>query len=279
MRPDMFVTVEFPLSLPEMITVPTEAVLDSGLKKTLFVDRGNGWFEPRQVETGRRVGDRVEIVKGLTPGEKIVVSGNFLLDSETRLKNAAAGIFGTPGKDPVCGMALDEERAKAAGLTRQFGGKTWYFCGPEDMAKFDKAPQRYTGPNAVIEPMSMPPSGKLPMDHGAGGAMPMPAAQPGKGAGPKPAAMPMTMGSDTMKSLPGMKPSSGADKGTGAMPMKSPPGAAAPGSAPAADDAEKPPVDIADDELTSSGDSGDEHYPSLDPLKADPLKGAPPHDK
>jgi len=211
LRPGMFATVEVQASLPELIAVPTEAVLDSGLRKTIFVDRGNGWFEPRQVVTGRSLGDRVEIVRGVMPGEKIVVSGNFLLDSETRLKNAAAGIFGKPGKDPVCGMALDEDRAKAANLTRQFGGKTYYFCGPEDLAKFDKAPQRYTGPSAVVEPMAMPHggAGEKPMAPGAGhaampGMTPTGAMPPNRGGVSAPApdmkrpgTMPMGKGADS----------------------------------------------------------------------------------
>lgn len=154
LRPEMFVEVELPVSLPSAILVPRDAVLDSGLKRSVFIDRGNGVFEPRPVETGKYFGDRVEIVRGLAPGEKIVVSGNFLLDSETRFRNAAAGIYGTPGRDPVCGMALDEERARSAGLSRQYGGKTWYFCSPEDMAKFDKAPQRYSAASAPPDPMA-----------------------------------------------------------------------------------------------------------------------------
>jgi Cu(I)/Ag(I) efflux system membrane fusion protein len=54
------------------------------------VERGEGLFTPRLVETGRRFDDRVEIAKGLQPGERIVVSGNFLINSETRLKDATA---------------------------------------------------------------------------------------------------------------------------------------------------------------------------------------------
>ena len=65
MRPDMFVNVELPVNGPPAIIVPVDAVLDSGLKKTVFVDRGNGFFEPRQVETGRSLGERVEIARGL----------------------------------------------------------------------------------------------------------------------------------------------------------------------------------------------------------------------
>ena len=56
----------------------------------MFVDRGNGYFEPRQVATGWRIADQVEIVKGLMAGERIVLSGNFLLDSESQLREAIA---------------------------------------------------------------------------------------------------------------------------------------------------------------------------------------------
>ena len=84
--PEMFVDVEFRITLPAATTVPASAVLDSGRKKTVFVALGDGFFEPRTVVTGWRFGDRVEIVEGLLPGEQIVVSGNFLIDSESRMK-------------------------------------------------------------------------------------------------------------------------------------------------------------------------------------------------
>jgi RND family efflux transporter MFP subunit len=89
LRPDMVVNVEMPVEFSRVLAVPADAVLDSGLKKTVFVERGEGLFSPRVVETGRRFGDRVEIVKGLQAGEKIVVSGNFLVSSESRLQEAA----------------------------------------------------------------------------------------------------------------------------------------------------------------------------------------------
>ncbi len=90
LKPDMFVDVEFNVSMPARMTVPAEAVLDTGLKKTVFVDRGNGYIEPRQVEIGERIGDRIEIIKGLAPSERIVISGNFLIDSESQLKSSAS---------------------------------------------------------------------------------------------------------------------------------------------------------------------------------------------
>jgi membrane fusion protein, copper/silver efflux system len=89
LRPDMFVDVEVPVTLPATIAVPTDAVIDAGLTKTVFVDRGDGSFEARPVETGWRFGDRVEIVKGLASGERIVVTGTFLLDSESRMRSTA----------------------------------------------------------------------------------------------------------------------------------------------------------------------------------------------
>jgi len=88
LRPDMFVEVELPVSIPRGIVVPAAAVLDSGMKKTVFVERGEGLFSQRTVETGRHFDDRVEIVKGLEDGERIVVSGNFLVSSESRLHEA-----------------------------------------------------------------------------------------------------------------------------------------------------------------------------------------------
>jgi RND family efflux transporter MFP subunit len=90
LKPDMFVEVEFQLVSSRKLTVPSEAVLDAGLRKTVFVDHGNGNLEARQVETGERLGDRIEILHGLKAGERIVTSGNFLIDSESQLKQPAA---------------------------------------------------------------------------------------------------------------------------------------------------------------------------------------------
>jgi Cu(I)/Ag(I) efflux system membrane fusion protein len=87
LRPDMLLDVQFPLRVPEALTVPASAVLDTGSRATVFVDRGGGSYEPRVVETGWRYGDRVQIVRGLTPDERVVTAGTFLMDSESRLRN------------------------------------------------------------------------------------------------------------------------------------------------------------------------------------------------
>ncbi len=143
LRPDMFVDVELPVTFPSAITVPVDAVRYSGLRKTIYIDLGKGFFEPRDVETGLRSGDRVEIVKGLAPGERIVVSGNFLIDSESRMKAQAAGIYGTAQKDPVCGMDVDETKAAAAGRASEYGGTRYYFCSETCKQHFEKDPERF----------------------------------------------------------------------------------------------------------------------------------------
>jgi len=92
LKPEMFADVEFRMAATSRLSAPVEAVLDSGKKKTVFVDRGDGYFEPRVVETGERMGERVEIRSGLKAGERVVTSGNFLIDSESQLKAAASGM-------------------------------------------------------------------------------------------------------------------------------------------------------------------------------------------
>jgi Cu(I)/Ag(I) efflux system membrane fusion protein len=158
LRPGMFVDVGLEVKLHSVLTAPAEAVLDSGLRKIVFVDRGNGWFEPRKVETGARLGDRIVIAKGLDPGERVAASGNFLIDSESRLQLAAAAAAPAAqkaaqkaaqrapakaaAKDPVCGMDVDPSKA---GHKSEYKGSTYYFCSPGCKAKFDANPSKYTG--------------------------------------------------------------------------------------------------------------------------------------
>lgn len=140
LRPDVFVDLEIQVRLPAAITAPADAVLDAGRRKTVFVARGNGVFEPRAVETGWRLGDRVEITKGLAAGESIVVSGNFLIDSESRMKPPEAAPSAA-AKDPVCGMDVDP---KAAGvLQAQHRGKTYYFCSGQCRTSFEGDSGKY----------------------------------------------------------------------------------------------------------------------------------------
>jgi RND family efflux transporter MFP subunit len=139
--PGMFVDVEMPIRMPETISVPAGAVIDSGLRKRVYIDLGEGRFTPREVRTGWRLGDRVQILEGLAPGEAVVVSGNFLLDSESRMR--ASGEQPVAPVDPVCGMHVDVVGARNAALVSENAGASYYFCNPACKERFDEDPQAF----------------------------------------------------------------------------------------------------------------------------------------
>ncbi|HJT86273.1 MAG TPA: efflux RND transporter periplasmic adaptor subunit [Bryobacteraceae bacterium] len=91
LKPDMYGQVEIRAGGGRRLVVPASAVLNSGDRQVVFVDRGNGNFEPRDVKIGAQDDQGVEILSGLKAGERIVTSGNFLLDSESRLEEAREG--------------------------------------------------------------------------------------------------------------------------------------------------------------------------------------------
>ncbi|OGX06718.1 MAG: hypothetical protein A2Z88_09585 [Omnitrophica WOR_2 bacterium GWA2_47_8] len=92
LKPDMFVNVTIEVDLGEVLAVPEEAVFDTGTKKIVFIDNGQGVFEPRDVILSVKVDDFYEIKSGLQEGDNIVTSGNFLIDSESRLKASLEGM-------------------------------------------------------------------------------------------------------------------------------------------------------------------------------------------
>jgi membrane fusion protein, copper/silver efflux system len=99
LRPGMYGDVELRVPLGEHLVVPKAAVLDSGRRQIVFVDGGDGRLIPRDVELGDRVDDYVEIKEGLSPGERVVTSANFLVDSESQLQGAESmmGMMGAIG--------------------------------------------------------------------------------------------------------------------------------------------------------------------------------------
>jgi RND family efflux transporter MFP subunit len=153
LRPEMLVDVELPERLPPGITVPVDALVDSGIRTRVYVEHGEGVFEPRDVETGWRYGDQVEIRKGVQPGERVVVAATFLVDSESRLKSpssvpAPARTTDNPTGmsahaaaakteiDPTCGMPVDPAKATSSGNSLAFHGKTYYFCSKKCKEKY-----------------------------------------------------------------------------------------------------------------------------------------------
>jgi Cu(I)/Ag(I) efflux system membrane fusion protein len=83
--------------LGRRLTVPVDAVLDSGTSQRVFVDRGKGVFEPRTVKEGGRSADYAVILSGLRAGESVVTRANFLIDSESNLRQSIEGMAGMPG--------------------------------------------------------------------------------------------------------------------------------------------------------------------------------------
>jgi RND family efflux transporter MFP subunit len=92
LKPGMFVNVELHRGLGRRLTVPVDAVLDSGTHQRVFVARGNGVFEPRTVTVGARSGDYAVILSGLHAGERVVTRANFLIDSESNLRESVEGM-------------------------------------------------------------------------------------------------------------------------------------------------------------------------------------------
>src|SRR5215471_11414004 len=95
LTPGMFVNVALELPQGKQLVIPASGVLQSGSRQMVFVNRGDGYLEPREVELGARSGDGFIVLKGLKESEEIVTSANFLIDSESQLQ-AALGSFVPP---------------------------------------------------------------------------------------------------------------------------------------------------------------------------------------
>jgi Cu(I)/Ag(I) efflux system membrane fusion protein len=90
LKPGMFGTVTLQTDAARTLVVPKEAVLDTGLRQLVFLDRGEGTYAPYPVKLGRRSQDDVEVLEGLKEGDRIVTSANFLLDAESKLTSASS---------------------------------------------------------------------------------------------------------------------------------------------------------------------------------------------
>ena len=94
LKPEMFANVEMKIHLGQKLTVPEGAIIDTGLRQLAIVDKGSGYFEPREVKVGAKVENYYEVIKGLKAGERVITSANFLIDSESKLKEALGGMAG-----------------------------------------------------------------------------------------------------------------------------------------------------------------------------------------
>jgi len=94
LKPEMYVNVFIAVDLGETLAIPEDAVFRTGTKSIVFVDQGQGMFEPRDVTLGVKADGYYEIKSGVAEAERVVTSGNFLIDSESRLKGALEGVGG-----------------------------------------------------------------------------------------------------------------------------------------------------------------------------------------
>ncbi|MBF0321064.1 MAG: efflux RND transporter periplasmic adaptor subunit [Nitrospirae bacterium] len=87
--PQMFTNVELQVNLGNKLVVPRDAIIDTGKTQVVYVDKGEGFFEPRVITTGLNTGDVVEVTQGLNDKERVVAAASFLIDSEAKLKGIA----------------------------------------------------------------------------------------------------------------------------------------------------------------------------------------------
>jgi len=97
LKPEMYANVEIRVHLGQKLAVPEGAIIDTGIGQLAILDKGNGYFEPREVKVGSKVDNYYEVIRGLKAGERVVTSANFLIDSESKLKEAVGGMAGMPG--------------------------------------------------------------------------------------------------------------------------------------------------------------------------------------
>jgi hypothetical protein len=113
LTPGMFVNVALQIPLGSQLVIPASGVLQTGTRQIVFVDRGGGYLEPREVQLGPKVEDEIVVLKGLEAGDRIVTSANFLVDSESQLQ-AAIGSFVPPPPGEGAAAAGNAGAAQAA---------------------------------------------------------------------------------------------------------------------------------------------------------------------
>lgn len=91
LKPGMYATVELAMPLGDVLALPDDAVIDTGERAIVFVAINDGRYQPRAVRLGRSAEGYREVLEGLAPGDRVVLSAQFLLDSESRLRAAAGG--------------------------------------------------------------------------------------------------------------------------------------------------------------------------------------------
>lgn len=176
LRPGMLADVVLDLGAAQGVTIPADALVETGESQYVFLALSGGRFEPRRVKVGVRAGDRVQILSGLKAGENVVTTANFLIDSESRLRAALQGM----GPD-----ASPPAEAPAAGHDAHAGHEG--HGAPKAATKAAAKPEPKGAPAAPkaapTAPVAHPPEHTMPMPageaHPPGHAPGMPGMAPG----------------------------------------------------------------------------------------------------
>lgn len=107
LKPGMFATVRLKTPTRIALTAPTSAIIRTGERTVVFVDYGNGRLTPREIDVGRVAGEITEVLAGLEPGQRVVTSAQFLLDSESNLAEVMKAMMGQIGASGMEGMDMD----------------------------------------------------------------------------------------------------------------------------------------------------------------------------
>lgn len=110
LRPGMYATVRLSAPSRTALTVPASALVRTGERTLVFVDLGGGRIAAQEVETGRVTGEYAEVLSGVEPGQRVVTSAQFLLDSESNLAETMRSMIGTTGSGDMGGMEGMEDR-------------------------------------------------------------------------------------------------------------------------------------------------------------------------
>ena len=101
LKPGMYANVSLDAPVGMATTIPSNALLDSGTRQLVFVAEGDGYFQPREVKVGQRLGDRVQILEGLKPEQQVAVGATFFLDSESQLRASVQAFEAAPSAEGV----------------------------------------------------------------------------------------------------------------------------------------------------------------------------------
>ena len=130
-RPGEYGSVEFDTPARKAMTVPRDAVVDTGLHTYVFIAQGEGVFSPREVVLGDEQGEMLTILSGVSPGDRVVSGATFLIDSESRLQASAAQVTTTapsepsPGDGPSCQKSITRNiRTSSSSVRNAFRSTT-----------------------------------------------------------------------------------------------------------------------------------------------------------